>query len=121
MGRKARPPLIHRPTRHLPPLHIDAEAINARLTDLAEVRACKKCNIPVSQAITDITNLLIQVTSLYPALVAARVEAANLRAAIYAALGAAEEGDSDPLGYLRDELPEPGGEQLPGTGGEWRV
>jgi hypothetical protein len=103
----------------LPPLHIDAQAINTRLADLARTRACEKCKIPVAQAITDITNLLIQVTSLYAALGAARMEAANLRAAIYAALGAAEDGDSDPLGYLRDELPEPACGLFPGADGEW--
>jgi hypothetical protein len=30
--------------------------------------------------------------------------AANLEAAIRAALGAREDGDDDPIGYLRDEL-----------------
>lgn len=97
------------PGRHLPHLHIDAEAINARLTVLARSRKCKKCKVPATQASADITNLLIQVTSLYPALIAARLEAANLRAAIQAALGAAEDGEPDPLAYLRDELPEPDG------------
>jgi hypothetical protein len=91
----------------MPPLHINADAINARLTDLAQIRACKKCKLPAAHTVADITNLLIQVTSLYPALMASRLEAANLRAAIHAALGAAEDGESDPLAYLRDELPEP--------------
>jgi hypothetical protein len=58
--------------------------------------------------VTDITDLLGQVTSLYHALTAARMEAANLRAAISAALGAADDGESDPLGYLKDELAAPG-------------
>src|SRR5579863_9154836 len=95
-------PLNHR-TKHarpLPPLHVDTDAIGARLDDLAQIRACATCAVPVTHAITDITNLLIQVTGLYPALLEARLDAANLRAAIYAALGAAEDGESDPLGYL---------------------
>jgi hypothetical protein len=87
-------------------LHVDTEAINARLDGLAHVRTCRTCQVPVTQAITDITNLLIQVTGLYPALSAARLDAANLRAAIYAALGAADDGEPDPLAFLRDELPE---------------
>jgi hypothetical protein len=73
--------------------------------------------VPVTQAITDITNLLIQVTGLYPALLEARLDAANLRAAIYAALGAAEDGETDPLGYLKDELPET--THQPAPGGRW--
>jgi hypothetical protein len=116
-GRKARCATTHRPARHLPPLHIDADAINARLTGLARARKCKKCTLPASQAITDITSLLIQVTSLHQALTAARLDAANLRAAIYAALGAAEDGESDPLAYLRDEFPEPPDQPFPGPGG----
>jgi hypothetical protein len=48
----------------------------------------------------------MQVADLYTALAQTRLEAANLRAAMYAALGAAEEGEPDPLAYLRDELPE---------------
>lgn len=39
-------------------------------------------------------------------LAAARLESANRLAAIRAALGAAADGEPDPLEYLRDELPE---------------
>jgi hypothetical protein len=92
--------------RHLPQLHVDVDAINSRLADLATTKKCKKCKIPVTRTAADIANLLIQVTSLYQALIQARLEAANLRAAIYAALGAAEDGDPDPLGYLKDEIAE---------------
>jgi hypothetical protein len=70
------------------------------------VRACEKCNAPVAEAVTDITDLLIEVADLYRALIAARLEAANHLAAIRAALSAAEDGEPDPLAYLRDELPE---------------
>jgi hypothetical protein len=41
-------------------------------------------------------------------LAAARLLAANHLAAIRAALGAARDGEPDPLGYLHDELPETG-------------
>jgi hypothetical protein len=39
-------------------------------------------------------------------LAAARLESANRLAAMRAALGAAADGEPDPLEYLRDELPE---------------
>lgn len=39
-------------------------------------------------------------------LAAARLESANRLAAIRAALGAAEHNETDPLGYLRDQLAE---------------
>jgi hypothetical protein len=38
---------------------------------------------------------------------AARLQSANHPAAIQAALHAAEDGETDPLAYLRDELPNP--------------
>jgi hypothetical protein len=96
----------------VPLLHADTAAISGRLETLAHVRACKKCTVPVTQAAADIASLLIQVTGLQAALADARQAAANHLAAIYAALGAAEDGEPDPLAYLRDELPEPGS-------GEW--
>jgi hypothetical protein len=98
-------------------LHVDTDAISARLACLAQIRTCPRCQAPVTHAITDITNLLIQVTGLYPALLEARLDAANLRAAINAALSAAQDGEPDPLAYLRDELPEP---HTFGADGGWR-
>ena len=50
--------------------------------------------------------LRAEITRLTAALAAARLESANHLAAIRAALGAAADGESDPLAYLRDELPE---------------
>jgi hypothetical protein len=47
--------------------------------------------------------------SLRRRLVGARLRAANFEAAIRAALGAAEDGESDPLEYLRIEFPETAG------------
>jgi hypothetical protein len=46
---------------------------------------------------------------------AARLESANRLAAIRAALGAARDGEPDPLAYLRDQLAEETG--IPGSGG----
>ncbi len=56
-----------------------------------------------------IANLVIQVCRLYSALAQERLRSANLEAAIRAALGAASDGEADPLGYLRDELPDESG------------
>jgi hypothetical protein len=50
--------------------------------------------------------LLSEVIRLARALAAARLESANRLAAIRAALGAAADGEPDPLAYLRDQLAE---------------
>jgi hypothetical protein len=48
--------------------------------------------------------LTAEVTRLSAALAATRLLSANRLAAIRAALGAAAEGEADPLAYLRDQL-----------------
>jgi len=60
----------------------------------------------VTPVIADVTRLLSTLGRLYDELAGVRLEAANLRAAIGAALGAAADGEPDPLAYLRWELPE---------------
>ncbi len=58
----------------------------------------------------DIARLLTEITSLHSQLAAARLRAANLEAAMRAALSAHSDGESDPLSYLRDEIAnDPGG------------
>ncbi|MQA05856.1 MAG: hypothetical protein GEV07_25135 [Streptosporangiales bacterium] len=47
-----------------------------------------------------------EVTRLRRELATCRLHCANLLAAIYAALSAADDGEADPLMFLRDELPE---------------
>ncbi len=47
-----------------------------------------------------------EITRLRARLAAARLESANRLAAIRAALGAAREGEPDPLAYLRDQIAE---------------
>lgn len=60
--------------------------------------------------LADISRLLTEITSLHNQLTAARLRAANLEAAMRAALSAHDDGEPDPLSYLRDELPGyPGG------------
>jgi hypothetical protein len=55
---------------------------------------------------TETQILRAQITRLAAELAAARLESANRLAAMHAALGAAADGEPDPLEYLRDELPE---------------
>jgi hypothetical protein len=55
---------------------------------------------------TETQILRAEITRLAAELAAARLESANRLAAMRAALGAAADGEPDPLEYLRDELPE---------------
>jgi predicted DNA-binding ribbon-helix-helix protein len=55
-------------------------------------------------ALTDNLALAAEVTRLTAELAAARLDVANLLAAIRAALAAWADGEADPLYYLRDEL-----------------
>lgn len=55
---------------------------------------------------TDLAMLREEIASLRRQLADARLRAANFEAAIRAALGAAEDGEPDPLEYLRYEFPE---------------
>lgn len=55
----------------------------------------------------DVPRLVSEVDRLAGALVASRLRYANLTAAARATLAAAEDGDGDPFGYLRDELTHP--------------
>jgi hypothetical protein len=55
-------------------------------------------------ALTDNLTLCAELTRLTADLAAARLDGANLLAAIRAALAAHADGEADPLYYLRDEL-----------------
>jgi len=63
------------------------------------------CGGPSARTVPTATNLVSEITRLNAALIDERLISANLRAAIRAALGAQAHGETDPLGYLRDELP----------------
>ena len=54
--------------------------------------------------LADIARLLTEIISLHSQLAAARLWAANLEAAMRAALRAHSDGEPDPLSYLRDEI-----------------
>ena len=86
----------------IPRLAINLEAITTHLNTLA---ACPHCDAAVAG---DIADLLTETGRLYKALLDTRLRAANLRAAIAAALHAHADGEADPLAYLRDELADQG-------------
>jgi len=90
----------------MPQATLNLEEISTHLNALADTQRCPRCDISVTQVITDTGHLLGELARLYNELSAAQLEAANLRAAIRATLSAAVEGESDPLAYLRWELPE---------------
>jgi len=98
------------PERSMPRLSVDTDAIRSRLRDLKDACKCGTCQAAVSRAEYDIARLLTQIRELYAMLEAGRLRSANLEAAIRAALGAYDDGEPDPLAYLRDEIsPDAGG------------
>jgi hypothetical protein len=72
----------------------------------------------VTAVLADAARLLSVLARLYDDLAETRLQNANLRAAMAAALGAAADGETDPLDYLRWELPERG-TPSPGANGRW--
>jgi hypothetical protein len=58
----------------------------------------------LSAALADTSRLVAEVVRLRADLAAVRLDRANLLAAIRATLAAHRDGETDPLGYLRDEL-----------------
>jgi hypothetical protein len=90
-------------TRHQPRLHIDTGQILAHIAG-ARAASCRGCDPGTAELIADIARLLAEVTWLCQSLIGTRQRAANLEAAMRAALSADREGENDPLGYLRDEL-----------------
>jgi hypothetical protein len=92
---------------HTPRLQIDLdEIVSAIIIELARVQACPQCQASVPSLIDDLAHLATEVLRLHSALTGERLISANLRAAIRAALGAHNDGEPDPLAYLRDELPD---------------
>jgi hypothetical protein len=69
----------------------------------------------VTAVLTDAARLLTILARLHDDLANTRLQNANLRAAMRAALSAATDGETDPLDYLRWELPE---RQTPSPGAD---
>ena len=82
----------------------DDEVLAAIALELARVHICGQCHGTVPPLIDNITQLAERISRLRDALITERLTSANLLAAIRAALGAAADGEADPLAYLRDEL-----------------
>jgi hypothetical protein len=104
----------------MPRLTIDADAIASRLRTLANAGLCLRCEQAVTPVTRDTAHLLIEVMRLHKAVRSARLESANRLAAMRAALHAARDGETDPLAYLRDELPGHGSDEFPDAGRRWR-
>jgi len=85
----------------------DLSALAARLAALASIPWCDRCGTAVTAVLADSAHLLRTAAQLRDDLAAVRLDAANLRAAMQAALGAADDGEPDPLAFLRWELAGP--------------
>jgi hypothetical protein len=106
-------PIARRTTaRHLPQPHINTTEIRHHIIN-AQVTACPDCGPHTAILAGDIALLLGEITRLHKSLIRARRNAANYQAAIQAALGAADDGEPDPLGYLKDELAGPSSDIIP--------
>ena len=89
----------------IPRLHIDLDAILGTIAlELARIRICPQCQQSAPSLINDLADLVTELTRLAGELDQARLDRANLRAAMRAALAAHADGEADPLWYLRDEL-----------------
>jgi hypothetical protein len=98
----------HQNQSTIPRLHIDLDEILGTIAlELARVRICGQCQQSVPSLINDLAHLVAELTRLAGELDQARLDRANLRAAMRAALAAHAEGEPDPLWYLRDELDAP--------------
>jgi hypothetical protein len=102
-----------------PNTEIDLQQISIRNTHARNIIAGFASALPalahwwqaLTGALADTTALSALVTRLSDDLERARLERANLRAAMRATLAAHADGESDPMWYLRDELNAP--ESLP--------
>lgn len=95
-----------------PYIHVSLQEVNTRneyaRRVLAGFRAAMPTLTDVWQYLEDVLNdaltLAAEITRLTDELKQARLERANLHAAMRAALAAHTEGEPDPMWYLRDEL-----------------
>jgi hypothetical protein len=99
-------------TNPRPHYRIDLEEIAARNQTARHMIAGFSAEMPaladfwrhLGTALTDNLALTAEVTRLTAELTAARLDTANLLAAVRATLAAYADGEADPLWYLRDEL-----------------
>jgi hypothetical protein len=89
----------------IPRLQINLDEILGTIArELAIVAICPQCQASAPSLINDLADLVTELTRLAGELDRVRLDGANLRAAMRAALAAHAEGEADPLWYLRDEL-----------------
>lgn len=91
-------------SRHVPQLAIDPDSITTHFDALLNTERCPLCAPVVLPAAADAIRLLAEVIRLHDKLIEVRLESANLRAAIRATLSAADDGEDDPLMFLRWEV-----------------
>jgi hypothetical protein len=85
---------------HIPRPTIDREAIVTHL----HAAQHRRTPVDIWTAVADIPVMLAEIQRLYSLLSRARWDLADLLAAARATLGAARDGEDDPLSYLRDEV-----------------
>jgi hypothetical protein len=81
------------------------EILAAIALGLARAQTCGQYYETVPPLIDDLVPLAGKIARLHDTLITERLRSANLLAAIRAALGAAADGEADPLAYLRYEIP----------------
>jgi hypothetical protein len=92
--------------------NIDLQEITSRNEIARQIIAGFSADMPtlsevwrhLANALRDTPTLVIEVARLSAELTDARLDRANLLAAIRASVAARVEGESDPLSYIRDEL-----------------
>jgi hypothetical protein len=87
-----------------PELPVDPGVIAGRLGKLGQADLCGACREAILPVAADTARLLTEVIRLRDALAGTRMESANRLAAMRAALSAAADNETDPLGFLRDEI-----------------
>lgn len=89
---------------HSPKLTLDLPAIAVRYRAVSDAATGKELAAAMLDSATDVPLLMAELSRLWSQLLTLRLDHANLRAAARAALSAADDGEPDPLAYLRDEL-----------------
>lgn len=107
-GRREENPLTHTDTDQMraPVPRVDLDAVRARYGEILSAPVGKEFRAAVIRSVVDVPALVHDVDRLVRLLTESRRRYADLVAAGRATLGAVSDGETDPLWYLRDELPE---------------
>lgn len=87
-----------------PKLTVDVPAILARHRDITSASTTPDRHAALLDSATDVPLLVAELERVWIQLLRLRLQHANLRAAARAALAAHRDGETDPFGYLVDEL-----------------